>query len=167
MERPRRGFVLTRREHAALDSVPALPQALQAFAREAVVRRRVRFALVDDACASLDVVLDALPGEPVIAVVEDHSPRRHGITSPAIDLDAVGEKARRVAGHLAVAGRHEQVVSADLLEAVRQDRDFAARGPDAQAALSPAELWGGRGGDGCEQQEENRSPNPPRGDAFE
>ena len=167
MERPRRGFVLTRREHAALDSVQALPQALQAFARKAVVRRGVYFALVDDARAGLDVVLDALPGEPVIAVVEDHSPRRHGITRLAIDLDAVGEKARSASGHLDVAGRHEQVVGADLLEAVRHDRDFAARGPDAQPTLSPAELRGGRGGDGCEQQEENRSPNPPRGDAFE
>src|SRR5207245_1504698 len=167
MERPRRGFVLARREHAALDSVAALPKALQAFAREAVVRRGMHLALVDDARTGLGVVLDALPGEPVIAVVEDHSPRRHGITGLAVDLDPVGEKARSASGRLDVAARDEQVVGADLLEAVHHDRDIAAMSLDAVVAMSPGELWGGRGGDGCEQQEENRSPNPPRGDAFE
>src|SRR5439155_13913772 len=74
VERPRRRLVLARREHALADAIDALAQTLQTLAREAVVGRGVQLALIDDAGAGLDVVLDPLAGQPIVAIVEDRAP---------------------------------------------------------------------------------------------
>ena len=79
--------------------------------------------------AGLDVVVDALAGEAVLAVVEDHVALRGGVAGRAVDLDPVGEEPRRPAGDLDAAGRDRQVVASDLLDAVGEDRDVAPRRP--------------------------------------
>src|SRR5262245_64388156 len=138
----------------------ALAQPFQALTREAVVRGRVDFALVDDAGAGLDVVFDAVAGEPIVAVVEDRAPDRDGVAGLPIDLDAVGDQAALAASDLDVAGGHEQVVRSDLLEAVGDDRDFAARRLDALLTLSSGERWGDDRRDAREQEAHDRNPGP-------
>src|SRR3989442_5831134 len=157
-EGPRRHVVLAGREHAAPDTVDAVADSLHALPEDAVVRRRVRLALIDDTRARLDVVVDALAREPVIAVVEDDPAVSRGVAGRAVDLDPVGEKTCRSPGDLDVAGRHEQVVGPGLLEAVCHDRNLSARCLDGH--------WGLRlrdGGDSSQDgahEEQDRSPDP-------
>ena len=127
-ERPRGRLLLARREDAAADVVDALAEPLHALAADAVVRRDLQAPLVDHAGAGLEVVLDAVAGQAVLAVVEDHAPQRGRVARLAVHLDAVGEQARRPARDLDVTRRHDQVVGPRLLEPVGDDRHVRSGG---------------------------------------
>ena len=156
-ERPRRRVVVTGGEDAAPHPVDALAEPLQTLAHDPVVGRGPRLALVHHAGPGLDVVVDPLAGEPVLAVVEDHPALRGRVAGRAVDLDAVGEQTGRPLGQLGVAARHHEVVGADLLDPVGHHRDFAAGGQDRRGGRRCL-----RGGHAVSQEgareEEDRRP---------
>jgi hypothetical protein len=120
LDRPRRRIVLAGREHAALDVVHALAQAVHALAADPIVRCHPGLGLVHDAGATLEVVVDAPAGELVLPVVEHDAALGHGVAGVAIDLDAIGDQPRVAPRDLDVAGGHQQALGPDLLEPIGQ-----------------------------------------------
>jgi len=130
VKRPGGRVVLTRREHALANAVDALAEPLHRLAGDVVVRLGPRIGLIDDAGAGPEVVFDALPGELVLAVVEDHTPLGDRLAGRTIELHPVGHEPRAPPGDLHVARRDHAVVGADLLQLVGHDGDVTAGGPD-------------------------------------
>jgi hypothetical protein len=162
VERPRGRVVLARREHALANAVDALAQPLHRLARDVVVRLGLRIGLIDDAGAGPEVVFDALPGELVLAVVEDHTALGHRLARRAIELHPVGHEACAAAGDLHVAGRDHAVLGADLLQLVGHDGDVTAGGPDRHRRRRRRRL---RRRETAERREERRRRQhdaPPR-----
>src|SRR4029450_10260853 len=159
VELPRRRLVVAGREDTTVTAIDAAAQTLEALALDAIVRCGVHLAPIDDSRAGLHVELDTLAGQPVVAVVEDSPPDRPRVAGRAIDLDAVGEEPPGASSDLDVAGRHEGI-RPDLLEAVRDDRDFTARELNGSLTVSSGEMRDGHGQDAREQQEEDRSLGP-------
>ena len=119
-------------EGAAPDLVDALAHPVHPLAADAVVGRRERGAVVDDAGARPEVVVDPLPDQAVLPVVEDHLALRDRLAGVAVELDAIGEEPGGAADDLHVAGRDEQVGrAAHLLELVGDDAHLAALLRDA------------------------------------
>src|SRR5262249_54815445 len=113
---PVRRIGVAGREHTLLDAIDALPQPLHALAADSVIGRTLGRRLIDDPGPRLDVVLDALPGQLILAVVEDDATLGDGIAGGAIELDAIGHQSRGALDQLDVAGGDQEVVGADLLE---------------------------------------------------
>src|SRR5436309_3981376 len=103
-------LAFTRRENALAHAVQALPQAVQRLGGEAVVRRDLGLALVDDARPGIEVVVDALADEAILPVEEDDLALGHRLARIPIELDPIGEEAAASAGdlHIAVASRRSE-----------------------------------------------------------
>ena len=125
LERPDRIVALAGGERPAADLVDAVADPLHPLAGEVIVRRRRGRAVVDDPRAGLEVVVDAVPDEPILAVEEDDLALGDGFTGIAVQLDAIREEPGRALGDLDIAGRDEQVVgAAHLLDLIGDDATF-------------------------------------------
>src|SRR5216684_3313524 len=136
MDGPVRHVAFTRREHALTQAVHALPQPVEPLGGEPIVRRDLGRALVDDARAGIEVVVDALADEPVLPVEEDDLALGHRLTRDAIELDPIGDEAAASARDLHIAGGQQEIrIAADLLDAVRDDARLAAALLERQGSL--------------------------------
>src|SRR5512132_2202026 len=97
-------LAFTRREHALAHAVQALPQSIEPLGGEAIVRRDLGRALVDDTRSGVEVVVDALADEAVLPVEEDGLALGHGLARMPIELDPISEEAAASAGDLHIAG---------------------------------------------------------------
>ena len=124
---PRRGLVLARREDPAGDAIGLVPEPLHAVPAEEEVRLGGALRLVHDAGGRPEVVLDALAGQPVPAVEQDHAAGRDGLAGLRVDLHPVGLQTNVPLLDLDVAHREEELLPIQVLDAVRVDRDGGAR----------------------------------------
>jgi hypothetical protein len=121
--------------------------------------------LVDDARPGPEVVLDALAGEPVPAVEEDHAAGGDGLAGLGVDLDAVGFQAHVPLLDLDVALSEEEPLAVQVLNAVSVHGD---RGPGLQGEpltlLAPGQGREKGERDGDHEPDEARSGHgpPPR-----
>ena len=136
-------LAFTRRENALAHAVQALPQAVEPLGGEAVVRRDLGRALVDDARPGVEVVVDALTDEAILPVEEDDLALGHRRARIPIELDPIGEEAAASAGDLHIAGGKQEVrVAADLLDPVGYDTGLAAAIPERdRSLLGPHFSW--------------------------
>src|SRR5262245_51987043 len=92
-----------------------------------VVRRHEHVAPVDDPGAGVEVEVDPLPHEPVLAVEEDGLALGHGLARGPVDLHAIGHEPVGSPGDLDISRGQEEVrVAPDLLDAVRDDGRLTA-----------------------------------------
>ena len=156
-ERPGGVVALARGEDALADAVDALAQPVHAVRGKAIVGRHEGRALVDHPRAGIEVEIDALADEPVLAVEEHRLALGDGLAGGAVDLYAVGDEPASSAGDLDIArGQQEIGVAANLLHAVGDDIGLTRRAAQGQGGL----LGEGQAGTGEAPEGHGEAPRP-------